>query len=150
MPKRTLKSVRTQQRRDAILEALAAGNHVETACRMAGISKSAFYAWVHADPDFENAVNEAIARSEAELLRRIRDDASWQSKAWILERRWPERWGRRDRLESDAKIRIVADDPPSDAAPWPSDGLPGGVEIHSAGVRAEVGEDAPPGEAGDP
>ena len=34
------------------------------------------------------------------FIQQIVRDESWQSKAWLLERRFPERWGRKDRLEA--------------------------------------------------
>lgn len=139
--------------RDRILDALNAGNYVETACALAGVHKDTFYGWcklgakaaadLHAErrtPDaltdheqecmeFSDAVAEAQARSEArdvaqlaELARggrvtevvevkkdaagrvvetKTRTDVSEPNAAvlqWRLERRFPDRWGRR-RLE---------------------------------------------------
>jgi hypothetical protein len=37
-----------------------------------------------------------IATGEAALLKNIVDADDWKSCAWILERRWPERWARKD------------------------------------------------------
>ena len=40
----------------------------------------------------------AVAESRA--IQTILADDSWQSKAWFLERRFPERWRRKDRLDA--------------------------------------------------
>lgn len=43
---------------------------------------------------FARTIKKADAEGEAALLLEIKKDKSWQSKAWILERRHRERWGR--------------------------------------------------------
>ena len=69
----------------------------------AGIGRTSFYKWV-ADPKFAEQVEAAQARAVAPLLDRIRtaaDNGQWQAAAWILERRWPGEFGRRDRLQTE-------------------------------------------------
>jgi hypothetical protein len=45
------------------------------------------------------AVEKAEAAGEKKLLREIRRGVDgWQSRAWMLERRWPQRWSGRVRL----------------------------------------------------
>ena len=44
------------------------------------------------------AVKNASAVAESRTIQTILADDSWQSKAWFLERRFPERWRRKDRL----------------------------------------------------
>lgn len=46
------------------------------------------------------AVKNASAVAESRAILTILADDSWQSKAWYLERRFTERWGRKDRLEA--------------------------------------------------
>ena len=52
------------------------------------------------------AVNRAVAESESRDLATILKAAQsqWQAAAWRLERRFPEKYGRNDRLKVDAKI----------------------------------------------
>lgn len=49
----------------------------------------------------------AAAHAEAGFLGRIikSADKQWTAAAWILERRFPERWKRRDDLDVSAKIK---------------------------------------------
>jgi hypothetical protein len=51
-------------------------------------------------------VNKAVAESESRDLATILKAAQsqWQAAAWRLERRFPEKYGRNDRLKVDAKI----------------------------------------------
>ena len=46
------------------------------------------------------AVKNASAVAESRAIQTILADDSWQSKAWFLERRFPERWRRKDRLDA--------------------------------------------------
>ena len=55
---------------------------------------------------FYDAVKEAEQTAELACLAEIRQDGSWQSKAWVLERRYPERWGRKDRLDSNVNSTV--------------------------------------------
>ena len=56
--------------------------------------------------EFVEALKKSEATAEANLLSVIQADPSWQSKAWILERRCPEHWGRRGRLDASLNSNI--------------------------------------------
>lgn len=94
---------------DEIITYVMAGNYVETACAIAGVDKKTFYTWLakgHSDKSgvyvqFLHAVEKAAAWSEARDLQAISDagKTNWTAKAWRMERRFPERWGRRIKLE---------------------------------------------------
>jgi hypothetical protein len=47
--------------------------------------------------DFSERYKKAQAQSEARFLSKIQDQNTrdWQRWAWMLERKWPHRWGRR-------------------------------------------------------
>lgn len=52
--------------------------------------------------EFARALGEAEAQAELEALRSIERAAAegdWRARTWLLERRWPDRWGRRTRHE---------------------------------------------------
>lgn len=98
----------TDATRDRIVQAILAGNYMETAAAYAGISKQTLYRWIQmadepdADPiyrDFRDAVETARAQSEIRnvaLIQKAANDGTWQAAAWYLERTNPRRWGRRD------------------------------------------------------
>lgn len=74
-----------------------------TSAELAGITPTTFYNWqVRAEkgesPYLElfKDLKEAEAEAQRGLLELIHLDPSWQSKAWILERRWPAMYGRKD------------------------------------------------------
>ena len=80
-----------------IVQAIKTGATYELAANFAGIGKTSFYDWLDKYPEFANAVKEAEGAGAIELLARIRKEAAegtWQAAAWILERRYPEMYGR--------------------------------------------------------
>jgi transposase len=105
-----------------VVEALRAGNYMETAAAYAGISKSILYKWL-ADgrevrqkvakggiaSDLESKQLELLdsvekARAEAEvrnvhLIQQAAQGGTWQAAAWFLERSHPGKWGRREKVE---------------------------------------------------
>ena len=81
--------------REKILKMLGEGHFVITACRKAGISRAHYYDVRNADAEFAADADAAIADSEAACLDAIRTDLAWQSRAWILERRFAERWAKK-------------------------------------------------------
>lgn len=105
---------------------LKAGNYIETAANIIGIHKSTLYDWLKRGrraldeeaktgkpiPEseelfarFSDAVRKAQAWSEARDLMTIGEHAKgdWKAAAWRLERKFPERWGRKDRVEAELK-----------------------------------------------
>jgi len=96
--KRGAKGKYTPERVKAITDALRLGVTVEDACEYGDISAETFYKWLREKPDFAEAVKKSFASATVALVGRIRREAeegAWQAAAWLLERRHPERWGRR-------------------------------------------------------
>jgi len=85
-----------------ILNALRLGLYVETACDLAEIERKTFYNWLKKGEGqkdgkyrrFLHRVKRAQANAEGHLVGKIYNDPSWQSKAWMLERKFNKRWGR--------------------------------------------------------
>lgn len=110
-----------------IVELLQKGNYYETVCGVLGISYGVFRQWmikgeeqVNAyPPDCElqeeeetifiklfNAVHQAEKFGEAAMLEKIRTDDTWQSKAWILERRHSSRWAKTQTVNNNTNVNI--------------------------------------------
>ena len=90
-----------------ILKALRDGNTYKTAALVAGISRDTLFEWLRraraGDERFTRlaaAMKEATAGGEAELVASIRNagQVAWQANAWLLERRNPKDFGRKDRV----------------------------------------------------
>jgi len=105
-----------------IVDLIRGGNYAETAAASAGISKVTFYNWKREGArerdkrqnprykpnpkmsgfvEFLNGVEKAEAECEVRGITRIQLVAreEWTAMAWYLERKFPARWGRRNRAE---------------------------------------------------
>lgn len=111
----------TPELQDRFCELMLAGNYVSTTCEILGVDTSSIKNWFDRadDPregnpiylEFFLAVKKSEAQAEARLLSKIEaagnDPKNWPAHMTILERRHPERWGRRDRVQVDQKTTIV-------------------------------------------
>lgn len=87
-------------------------------CQACDISESIFYAWQQEGGDREQPLSvelvEGLKKAEAEkqaaLLAKIEahGENNWQAVAWYLERMWPERFGKVDRLQAEVKQETQA------------------------------------------
>lgn len=90
-------TVRTPEVERAIFAMLKLGHFRGRAARKAGIAPQTFSDWLARDPELRRQVEEIESDLEVRLLRTVsvaaREDP--RMAQWILERRFPEDWGRR-------------------------------------------------------
>lgn len=95
----------TPEVEERILYALRQGNYRSAAAKAAGVDVSTFRWWVTqgnkgAQPylAFLERVKEAEGESESALVTTIRTAAEkhWAAAAWLLERKYAPKWGKRD------------------------------------------------------
>lgn len=111
-----------------IVKAVRGGNYLKPAAEAARVSEATFHRWMKAgreaksgiQHDFYEAVKQAESEVELELAARILKAAGedWRAALALLERRHPERWGRRQSLEHTGAAgapltikEVVFDDP---------------------------------------
>jgi len=112
------------------------GNTFKTACGIVGIDESTFYKWKKFYVELEKGrsydevkeelkinINtqmlsdffKSIKKSEAEAKRRnvliiqTKAKENWQASAWWLERRYPDEYGRRDRVDANITTESYAE-----------------------------------------
>jgi hypothetical protein len=78
---------------------LRKGCTIEAACQAANIGRSTYYTWLDEIPQFKEFVNATESDVEANLLDQIANYGDWRAAAWILERRYPQRWGQKRELD---------------------------------------------------
>jgi hypothetical protein len=99
----------TPELQKRFIDALKVSLYIETAAAFAGITPQTVRNWIrwgHEEGgkriyrEFAIAVDQALAQVEMLDLQAIRAASkdAWQASAWRLERRFPERWGRVDRV----------------------------------------------------
>jgi len=88
----------------------------ERALRAAGVPPSVYRQWFKLGKDgvqpyaqWLNALEEAEANAEDDRVQKIRDNKDWKAQAWLLERRYPERWGQKIQLEVRREVERVLD-----------------------------------------
>lgn len=97
-----------------ILATLRLGSYPEIAALSADIDETTYYRWIQKYPDFCQSVKKAIAQAETRLLVDIEEHPdAWQRQAWKLERRFGDRWGRRDAVkvsgDADAPLKVIVE-----------------------------------------
>lgn len=98
---------------EQICDLLIQGSSIASAAMLTGISESTIYRWLTmgkaegADSIYVELVarvSEAIESSEFELLQRMRIAGSkpehWRATAWMLERRFPEKFGKNVNIQN--------------------------------------------------
>lgn len=94
----------TPERQRAICDMVRDGVCLGAAAEAAGVSSVTVYRWRQSTRspyrEFAAELEQALGEAEARYVNHISQAAetTWQAAAWMLERRWPKRWGRRDRL----------------------------------------------------
>jgi transposase len=96
---------------DRIVESIKEGCSNKNAIARAGCSESTFYLWTNRGRDDQSngvasihaelvaRMDEADAERERFLVQSIVQDNGWKSKAWLLERLYPDRWGTIERRD---------------------------------------------------
>jgi hypothetical protein len=101
-PTHTRKKIKyTEQRADRICELLKTGCTIEIACRAARISTRTFSRWKKDIPEFRERVEADEIFIEPMLLEKMIEHGitDWRALAWILERRFPSRWGAKQEVK---------------------------------------------------
>jgi hypothetical protein len=78
---------------------LRKGCTIEASCQAANINKRTYYRWMEEIPEFREFVNATESDVEAALIDNISSYGDWRASAWILERRFPQRWGQKRELD---------------------------------------------------
>lgn len=113
----------TPEVQERIIQAIRAGNYRETAAAYAGIHIGTFYRWLQKGEraksgpyrEFREAIERAEAEAEVRHVAIVAKAATDDPKAamWWLERRFPDRWGRRQfdlRHSGDVRIESPYDE----------------------------------------
>jgi transposase len=100
-----------------LCDAIKAGNYYDTACQYVGIDYSTFRRWMNRGDkaktgefyDFCNAIKKAEAEAEYRMValwqQQVADD--WKASRDFLERRYPDKWGRKQEVKADIKQRNI-------------------------------------------
>jgi len=123
--KRVSRSKLTKPLVDELVEILSAGNYIETACRSVNLPRGTFDTW-HAKgrrgekpyADFVERIDQARALGEIAKVAKVTAaaDDDWRAAAWLLERQYPDRWGK---ASITARPHRATQPPPVEKKPEP-------------------------------
>lgn len=111
----------SKERIDKICQEITRGVPLEYACKIAGVTRDAFYKWVKKGEELDDDSDciykyaqlkkeESVALAVASRIERIRIDPSWQSDAWWLERMANEHFGRRQTIDANVDAKVKSED----------------------------------------
>lgn len=105
--------------KEKLLKMIEKGNYIGTSCEAVGITPQTLNYWKRQAREgrepyvsFFEELREAERKAETVIAEGIYDigfdKRNWTALAWLLERKNPERWGRKDRVDvaSDKEFKI--------------------------------------------
>ena len=103
---------------ETIAEYIEKGATVEATCKIVGIHKSTYYDWLSKAEegkkglisDFSDAIKKAEGEAEYKAIASIFESDNWQAKAWYLERKHYDRWGKKDKLVIEKELEKNVDE----------------------------------------
>jgi hypothetical protein len=99
----------TPARQRVLVDAVAAGATYEQAAMAAGVTYETLRVWRKTIPAFSAALKKGEVDAMLEnlaLIKQAAEEQEWTAAAWLLERRWPQQWGRLKRVEVTAAATV--------------------------------------------
>ena len=93
---------------DEIVKRIRAGNYIKVACQAVGISHTAYFDWIKKGEEgispyseFLYSVKKAEAEAHVNYVAIVASQApnQWQAAAWWLERKFPDKWGKKEKID---------------------------------------------------
>jgi hypothetical protein len=112
------RTILTKDVADDLKDKILRGLTDEQACELVGVGYGTFANWVIKYPLFKEFIRRVKAQVEFDALEYIKDAMSggtWSAAAWFLERKYPQRYGKRDVLKQQIYhvhiefVRVVLD-----------------------------------------
>ena len=96
------RTILTKDVADDLRNKILRGLTEEQACELVGVKYATYSQWLIKYPLFKEFIRRVKAEVEFEALEFIKDamkGGTWSAAAWFLERKWPQRYGKRDVLK---------------------------------------------------
>lgn len=84
-----------------IEQAISIGATYKLAAQYAGINEATLHEWRNKKPEFSERLSRAEGKAAIQSLATIRAAApqDWRAASWLLERRYPDEYGKRERID---------------------------------------------------
>ncbi len=110
----------TPEVQERIVSAIRAGNYAQVAARYAGIGETTYYEWMKRGraarsgkfAEFQKAIKKAEGEAEVRCVALIHKhmEGNWQAAMTYLERKFPDRWARTNRIKVDLNSLEILQD----------------------------------------
>lgn len=100
--------LKQEQMKAKLANYLIRGIDLEDACKLAGCGRE-LLGVLRSDFEFEDFVQKCYAENESSYLEAIEKASKlgyWQAAAWFLERRFPDKYARRDIIKHEYEIKL--------------------------------------------
>lgn len=94
---------------DLVKQALQQGLSIKGTCGEAGISVKTFYRWKDEIPEFREMVEASQGAVERRAINEMVSSGDYRAFQWILERRYPNEWAKRQEVEVTHKQKTSED-----------------------------------------
>jgi hypothetical protein len=87
---------------------LKRGLDLKDAAKLSGISEFQI-GQLRTDPDFDEFISKCQVQCEHDHLKNIEDagkSGSWQASSWYLERKFPDKYGKKDTIKHEYQLKI--------------------------------------------
>lgn len=98
-----------QDKKNLLALYLQKGLSLSEACILAKVGTN-MLATFRSDVDFDNFVREMQLYFEADLIDQVSSvgkSGYWQASAWLLERKFPEKYGKKDTVKHEYEIKLM-------------------------------------------
>lgn len=98
----------TEKRVQRFLTAIRTGSTFRAAALSVGWSEDSFQRYRDQDAVFAEQVDEAEGEAQVQLVTIVRQAArtNWRAALELLGRRWPETWGRHERVDVELRLQV--------------------------------------------
>lgn len=86
-----------------VIDAVSSGLTNIDACTVAGIAEDSLYTKIKKDKEFSELLKKAQISFKFSNIQKIKNDGSWQSAAWLLERKFKTEFGREQTIDLTTK-----------------------------------------------
>jgi len=99
----------TPDKHETLLNYIRAGTPKEIAAQAIGITRTTFYRWMHNGNGFSDSIKKAESEAINLYVLRIQKagEHSWQANAWVLERRYPELFAKKEIVKVEGTEKIT-------------------------------------------
>ena len=111
-----MKTKLTPELQKKLIKYIQGGSYIVVACRAVGIAEKTFYEWIKKGEKgiepyskLSKSIRQAQAIGELKIFSEIRSQVKndWRAGMEILARKYPQRWGKKDKLEVKSKKTVL-------------------------------------------